>query len=219
MGKSIIPFILENPNLCNIFLEAVGSKNISRVFSFEKIDFEELKTNTFKIIIADNSAFKIMLSEKVITKKIFLIDDTNLDIGIFKVDAEVIKFNVPFKINDICQRIENDLVQENNNRNRLIRYKKFTYDPSTRKLSGKSVSLRFTEKESQIFIFLLENTNSYVSKKDLLKKVWSYGEGIDTHTLETHVYALRRKIEEKLMIKDLIIFEEKKGYHLHKSIL
>tara|TARA_E500000178_G_scaffold314818_1_gene333327 strand:+ start:1320 stop:1979 length:660 start_codon:yes stop_codon:yes gene_type:complete len=219
MGKSIIPFILENPNLCNIFLEAVGSKNISRVFSFEKIDFEELKTNTFKIIIADNSAFKIMLSEKVITKKIFLIDDTNLDIGIFKVDAEVIKFNVPFKINDICQRIENDLVQENNNRNRLIRYKKFTYDPSTRKLSGKSVSLRFTEKESQIFIFLLENTNSYVSKKDLLKKVWSYGEGIDTHTLETHVYALRRKIEEKLMIKDLIIFEEKKGYHLNKSIL
>ncbi len=219
MGKSIIPFILENPNLSNIFLEAVGSKNISRVFSLEKTDFEELKTNTFKIIIADNSAFKIISSEKVITKKIYLIDDTNLDIGIFKVDAEVIKFNVPFKINDICQRIENDLVQENNNRNRLIRYKKFTYDPSTRKLSGKSVSLRFTEKESQIFIFLLENTNSYVSKKDLLKKVWSYGEGIDTHTLETHVYALRRKIEEKLMIKDLIIFEEKKGYHLNKSIL
>ena len=163
--------------------------------------------------------YLLFTQHKVITKKIFLIDDTNLDIGIFKVDAEVIKFNVPFKINDICQRIENDLVQENNNRNRLIRYKKFTYDPSTRKLSGKSVSLRFTEKESQIFIFLLENTNSYVSKKDLLKKVWSYGEGIDTHTLETHVYALRRKIEEKLMIKDLIIFEEKKGYHLNKSIL
>ena len=58
-----------------------------------------------------------------------------------------------------------------------------------------------------------------ISKKDLLNKVWSYGEGIDTHTVETHVYALRKKIETKLKMKDLIMFEEKKGYYLNKSIL
>ena len=49
--------------------------------------------------------------------------------------------------------------------------------------------------------------------------VWSYNEDIDTHTLETHIYSLRKKIEKKLLLKGLIIFEEKKGYLLDKSVL
>ena len=122
-------------------------------------------------------------------------------------------------MNDIYNRIENYLIQKNTNIRRLLKYKYFTYDPSTRELSSDSFSLRFTEKESQIFLCLIENKDSHISKKDLLHKVWSYGEGIDTHTLETHVYALRKKIEIKLKMKDLIMFEEKKGYYLNKSIL
>ena len=55
--------------------------------------------------------------------------------------------------------------------------------------------------------------------KELLKKVWMYGDDIDTHTLETHVYALRKKIEKKLNIKDLIMFKEKKGYSLNNKLL
>ena len=122
-------------------------------------------------------------------------------------------------MNDLYQRIENYLVQINTNSKRLIKYKNFSYDPSTRKLINKSAFLRFTEKEGQIFSCLMENTNSYISKKDLLNKVWSYGDGIDTHTLETHIYALRKKINSKLNIKDLIMFEEKKGYYINKAIL
>ena len=76
-----------------------------------------------------------------------------------------------------------------------------------------------TEKESQILTCLMENTNSYITKKDLLNKVWSYGDSIDTHTLETHIYALRKKIDSKLNIKDLIMFEEKKGYYINREIL
>ena len=120
---------------------------------------------------------------------------------------------------DIFQRIENYLTQHNMNKKRLLKFKYFIYDPSTRKLSNKLLSLRFTEKESQIFACLVENENLYISKKNLLSKVWNYGEGVDTHTLETHVYALRKKIETKLKMKDLIMFKEKKGYYLNKSIL
>ena len=65
----------------------------------------------------------------------------------------------------------------------------------------------------------MKNINSYITKKDLLDKVWSYGEGIDTHTLETHIYALRKKIDSKLHIKDRIMFEEKKGYYINREIL
>ncbi len=82
-----------------------------------------------------------------------------------------------------------------------------------------NLNIRFTEKESQIFMCLLDNSNTQISKKNLLKKVWSYNEDIDTHTLETHIYSLRKKIEKNLKLKDLIIFLDNKGYFLNKKIL
>ena len=72
---------------------------------------------------------------------------------------------------------------------------------------------------SNIFEYLLENSNQYITKKVLLKEIWSCSEGIDTHTLETHIYSLRKKIADNLTLKNLINFEEKKGYFLDKNIL
>ena len=65
----------------------------------------------------------------------------------------------------------------------------------------------------------VDKVEKLASQKNLLKNVWSYNEDIDTHTLETHIYSLRKKIEKKLLLKGLIIFEEKKGYLLDKSVL
>ena len=56
-------------------------------------------------------------------------------------------------------------------------------------------------------------------KKDLLEQVWNYSQDIDTHTLETHIYSLRKKIENQLDLQNLINFSEKKGYYLNKEIL
>ena len=56
-------------------------------------------------------------------------------------------------------------------------------------------------------------------KKDLLEQVWNYSQDIDTHTLETHIYVLRKKIENQLDLQNLINFREKKGYYLNKEIL
>ena len=219
MSKSIIPFIFENQFLNSIFIEATNSKFITKKFNFQVSDLEHLRISKFEIVITDYPVFKKIINEEIEINQIFLINDFNVDINESEIGSEISKLNSPFKMQDIFQRIENYFTQVNINNRRMLKYKYFTYDPSTRKLSHKSLFLRFTEKESQIFFCLLENTDSYVSKKDLLHKVWSYGEGIDTHTLETHVYALRRKVETKLKIRDFILFEEKKGYYLNKSIL
>ena len=219
MSKSIIPFIFENSCLSDIFIEASSSKNISEMFHFEITNLKNIKIYKSNIMITDNSTLNNIFKEDIKIKTVFLIDDSSIKIDNQKNYTEIIKFNVPFKMNDIYQRIENNLIQYNISSKRKLNYKYFTYDPSTRKLENNSTFLRFTEKESQIFLCLLENNNSYVSKKDLLLKVWSYGVGIDTHTLETHVYALRKKIETKLQVRNLIMFEEKKGYYLNKSIL
>ena len=79
------------------------------------------------------------------------------------------------------------------------------------------ISLFLTEKENEIFYFLLESESS-VSKKVLLKNIWKYNEGIDTHTLETHIYSLRKKLEKKLEIKNILEHKES-GYFLNKDSL
>ena len=219
MDKSNIPFFFANSSLNNVFLESSSSKNLAKVLNFQSMNIESIKDKKYKIFLTDSSTLKKISQQNIKINKVFIIDEINITETDTKIDAEVIKINIPFKMNDLCQRIVNNLIQVNANRKRLIKYKRFTYDPTTRELSSKLFALRFTEKESQIFICLIENSGAYISKRDLLRKVWSYGEEIDTHTLETHVYALRKKIEIKLKIKDLIMFQEKKGYYLNKSIL
>ena len=102
---------------------------------------------------------------------------------------------------------------------RVQKFKMFTYDPRNRTLFNKNILIRFTEKESNIFEYMLLNCNEYITKKVLLEKVWSYSEHVDTHTLETHIYSLRKKIAKNLTLQGLINFEEKKGYILNKDLL
>ncbi len=219
MGKSIIPFIFENPYLNNIFVEAASCLKVSKYFCFQKYTLEEIKKNNLKIFVLDNPSLMKIVNQNIKFDNIFVINEPNKKDINLKISSEVNNINIPIKMNDICQRIENYLIQINTNTKRIIKYKNFSYDPSTRKLINKSTFLRFTEKEDQIFTCLMESANLYITKKDLLNKVWSYGDGIDTHTLETHIYALRKKIESKLNIKNLIMFEEKKGYYINKTVL
>ena len=67
--------------------------------------------------------------------------------------------------------------------------------------------IRLTEKETEILLFLYDSANQIVSKETLLNKVWGYREGVTTHTLETHLYHLRKKLDD-----DKIISTEKGGY-------
>ena len=123
------------------------------------------------------------------------------------------------QIRDLYKSVSNSLNHINSQIARKLNFNRFTYDPTMRTLFNDNLYLRFTEKESQIFNSLLDNSNIYISKKNLLKTVWSYNEDIDTHTLETHIYSLRKKIEINLLLKDLIVFEDNKGYFLNKKLL
>ena len=76
-------------------------------------------------------------------------------------------------------------------------------------------SLYLTDKENEIFKFLINNLNSAFNKKQLLSHIWRYNEDIDTHTLETHIYTLRKKIKQKLNLSNLIIHEED-GYRINQ---
>lgn len=77
---------------------------------------------------------------------------------------------------------------------------------------GDDISL--TDREVDILAYLVRHRQAPVSRDMLLKNVWQYGEGVDTHTLETHIYRLRQKIEASADEPRLLLTVEG-GYRLH----
>ena len=76
-------------------------------------------------------------------------------------------------------------------------------------VNSSNLEIRLTEKETDILLFLYYSVNKVVSKDILLHKVWGYSNGVNTHTLETHLYYLRKKLDN-----DKLVTTEKGGYLL-----
>ena len=80
-------------------------------------------------------------------------------------------------------------------------------------LDARSKKVRLTDKETNILKYLYRAGGKVVSREELLTEVWGYNAGVDTHTLETHVYRLRQKIEPDPGGPKLLITEAG-GYRL-----
>lgn len=92
----------------------------------------------------------------------------------------------------------------------------FEFDIATKILSAQGFEdIRLTNKEGLILQFLQARKGRIVSRTDLLKHVWGYNSSINTHTLETHIYRLRQKIEVVADSKSIIVTEVA-GYRLVK---
>ena len=74
----------------------------------------------------------------------------------------------------------------------------YTFKPGTKKLirDDKNIKINLSEKETRILKRLYRSQNTDVPKANILSEIWGYSSAIETHTLETHIYRLRRKIEE-----------------------
>ncbi|MBP5534175.1 MAG: response regulator transcription factor [Alphaproteobacteria bacterium] len=84
----------------------------------------------------------------------------------------------------------------------------YVFDGETRTLNGTAL----TQKEAELIEYLWENKDRIVSKEELLKQIFGYKEGVETHTLETHIYKLRQKTDSYL--EDLILTRNG-GYQLN----
>ena len=216
-SEKIIYIKLKNITLKQIFDELILILNeCVEDIKFVLIDSSNLLLESPLYFISDSESINQLVeadnSKKI--KKIFLISRKPNEI---KSTIEIINYELPFKFINFIDYIANDLRQNYNKQNKIILLKSLNYDKSSRRIFNDSISLILTEKENEIFNFLLSCQNS-VSKKILLKNVWEYNESIDTHTLETHIYSLRKKLEQKLKVKN-ILEHKRNGYFLNRDLL
>ena len=88
--------------------------------------------------------------------------------------------------------------------NSSIKIKSYTLDKNEKKLKNDNLFIILTDKEIDLLV-ILHLENKPMTKKNLLIKVWSYVVGADTHTVETHIYRLRKKIFDKFKDNNFII--------------
>jgi DNA-binding response OmpR family regulator len=90
----------------------------------------------------------------------------------------------------------------------------YSFRPGSKMLTAANArKVRLTEKETAILRFLYRAGQMPVSRETLLQEVWGYNSGVTTHTLETHIYRLRQKIEKDAANPEILVTEAG-GYKL-----
>jgi len=200
----------------------IGLKNFN-------ISLEELKDFlTFKVTFSENlerdsyEDFDVILIQEDFLRNNSIKKDSLNNIKKIKIiatntkkleyDFFYDKLDLPTSIKVLNNIIENSVAKKNFNINSSIPIKEFVLNKNEKKLFKNDNFIFLTEKEVQLLELFLSSEAS-INKEKILKKVWKYADGADTHTVETHIYRLRKKIKEKFD-DDKFIINNKKGYSL-----
>jgi DNA-binding response OmpR family regulator len=120
----------------------------------------------------------------------------------------------PFKFPVLLARIRAQLRQHEQSEDAVFQLGPYTFRPAQKVLvDDRDRKIRLTEKETNILKFLYRATEGVVPREVLLHEVWGYNAGVTTHTLETHIYRLRQKIEPDPSNARLLVTESG-GYRL-----
>ena len=146
-------------------------------------------------ILNDNNCLKVCASN---TKKLSSDYDAYLEL--------------PASLKEINDAVENVAAKKIFSNNSSIQIKKYILNKNEKKLFKNNDQIILTEKEIQLLELFL-GSKKPISKDKILSSVWNYSSDADTHTVETHIYRLRKKINEKFSDENFII-NTKDGYSL-----
>ena len=161
----------------------------------------------FKVFEASN--FKILNEKLNSSKNNFII--TNKKIS--EADNQLILDKVPIKISKLIEKINIQSIKLQFNEKSKLRISQYKLDLNSRELLANNIILKLTEKEANIIIYL-SKANNCVTVEQLQSEVWGYRSKLETHTVETHIYRLRKKIL-KTFNDDNFIISHKNGYQIY----
>ena len=203
------------PILYNI-LEEIKENLSFKIENFTKLDdflnfFNEDKSenkNFFIITTISNKDFFIN-KIKLERKNIFFLCQKNIKVDI---DHNYNVFKYPINIYNLIEKINIQLIKYKYSFQSKIRVKNYSLDLNSRTISIENKSLKLTEREMEIILFL-NDCKTPQKINDLQNKVWSYSSGLETHTVETHIYRLRKKISNSFQDEHFIISTDN-GYFI-----
>ena len=119
---------------------------------------------------------------------------------------------IPKKIDKILEQINIWFLSNKFSTQSNIKIGNYFLNLNSRQITKDNNELNLTEKETELILYIMEN--KIVSLKDLQREVWNHASELETHTVETHIYRLRKKFFEKFK-DDEFIKHDKKGYYLN----
>ena len=174
---------------------------IKENFSFKVIKYENevnfIKDCNLKLInslIISRSNHKLLLNQNLNKKNFLDIED------------------FPITINKLKELINIQLIKLKFNQQSKINIKGYELNLNSKFFSKGNLSSKLTEKEIEIILYLNE-TKTKRAVSDLQKNIWGYSPDMETHTVETHIYRLRKKISDKFDDENFIL-SHKKGYFI-----
>ena len=200
--KDKIAIIANNQNLLDLLEESFllyGKFSISIFTNNSILDLIKKVDNTNVLLVSidilDSLDKKYLNFFRENEKKsIFLINkEDKKDILLEKQIKPKSIINIPLSISNVIQIIEGLIREEANKMNDII-IGNFSLDVVGRKISLNKVNEKLTEKETEILWKLLNKIDHRIPQKEFLKEIWGYDENIETRTLETHIYRIRKKL-------------------------
>ena len=198
----------------NKTLDEIKNKLSFNLDMYDSKDYLKRANQNYHILFVDN---KFLLQQKVDLTKLesfnlpilLLIDSQSSAKKNFSFDDQAY---LPLNVLDLKKKVNDLLSSFKFSKNSSVNIKNYIIDKNLKLMKKDNLSINLTEKEVDLLVLLNEEKKP-LNKKLILKKIWQYSIDADTHTVETHIYRLRKKVLEKFGDKKFInIFQE--GYSL-----
>ena len=187
-------FIVNYDSLYEI-LDEIKENLAFNVLKFKDVEefLKTLKSNSDKLLICQRNNIKHLLNKGINEKNILFLD------------------KVPLSIHEIVDLISIQLIKLRFNQQSKVNIKQYELNLNSKFFSNDTVNLKLTGKEIEIILYLNDLKKHNVL--DLQKNIWKYSADIETHTVETHIYRLRKKISDKFNDENFILSDEN-GYFI-----
>ena len=178
-----------------IILKEIKENLKFEIFNFKKDnEISKLDNSTYGNYLIVVKSLSNFINKDIEKKKLYLIE------------------NLPIKIDKLIEKINIQLLKQKYNYQSEIRINKYKLNLNSREISLNKKLVKLTEREIDIILFLNENKKP-INIDILQKEVWGYSSELETHTVETHIYRLRKKLKDKFNDEKFIL-SLKKGYQI-----
>ena len=200
-----------------IFLEIINEIKLFSKFKikyYEDLDLcvkDAEKQNLLVIFFVSKKSESFFKKRKINNFPSILIVESSTPQNMFSSELRE-QLNIPFTILEFEKKVISLIAKNEFKNNSLIQLNDYTIDKNERKIKKNNLVLQLTEKEIN-FLILFSQNNQPLSRYFILKSVWNYSSKSDTHTVETHIHRLRKKIFQKFNDNNFIK-NNNEGYYI-----